>query len=50
MKPSDIDLAEVFPSLSVETSLDAFARSARLFNDANRPAMAPLGYREVEST
>lgn len=50
MKPTDIDLAEVFPSLAAGTRLDALMRSARLFDDANRPAMARLGYREVEST
>ncbi len=49
VKPPDIHLAEIFPSLDTETSLDAITRSSRLFDDANRPAMARLGYREVES-
>ncbi len=49
-KPSDITIADIFPLLSSETVSDAFIRSAKLFKDADLPAMARLGYSEVEMT
>ena len=46
-KPADIMISEVFPSISSELSSSVIWKSEKMFHDANQPAMARLGYSEI---
>ncbi len=47
LKPTDVSVHEIFPSISDSVVADLVRCSARLFGDADQPAMARLGYPDL---